>query len=445
MPKVLQSKEVERDSAVKNAIKYIKSCAYKGTAIKVELEAELNREGGSSRECDNCYGNGSIDCGFCTDGETEGADGEWVSCTECEGYGTISCDFCDGIGEGQNSWGAFENESDCRDFIISHVSPEAAKALIYSKFYNDGSVDSEFTFTLPIDKAPLTIEFIKAFKELGETIGNGIDVSGAGMHIAILNSKSGNYPGGNKVDWDLTASFAKSMGHLMPALYFLASADHRSRDSYFREPKVDDTKYCAVNTDSNCFEYRVFETCYDCPERILDFICVIAKTLQFYTKKKVDLDFFGKVGPLDFGGQGEGIERFYFTEKHLDALALGVKVLKPDYKTFAELKKERNFKLSKSRLKKTSVKEDAMYRADYDTAKKSQKRQMEQAIARATTDWENYLNEHGTTQTVSYLGNKEDFIRSSCDYLRAAVPSTEREYIKQRKGQAHKTSMSLVV
>lgn len=279
---------VSLDQSVQYAIDYIKACPLKGRYVKVELEGHCNRR---------------------------------------------------------------SPDAVCKAYMLSNVSAEARESLVYSKFYNDGSVDSEFTFTLPIDKARLVPEFIVAFKKLALSMGK-LDVEGSGMHIAILNSPTGNYPDTNTLSSDCLRNFRATLNRLMPSLFFLASAGEQSRPLHFRYPSVSSEKYSAVNTGNGVLEYRVFETCYDRPEAFLDFLCVIANTLQFYKPEPTTFDFFGKIGELRMPEEGYDLTRFYSTSKHIDALEAGVNVLKPLHKTYDQLKLERKFSVDKGYLRR---------------------------------------------------------------------------------------------
>lgn len=430
----------ERDRALNEALEFIKNCPYKGTAIKVELEAELNREG-QSNECRDCNGNGENYCQVCDDGLT--AEGE--TCGSCEGEYLLRCDTCSGTGENPGRSASYESERECKEFILRHVSQEARDSLIFSKFYDDGSVDSEYTFTLPLDKASLTIEFIEAFNALAQEIGNGIDTNGAGMHIAILNSRDGNYPLGNKLNATYTKNFRNAMNHLMPALYFLGSADHESRDTGYRVPQVSDDKYSAVNFGCDVFEYRVFETCYKRPEAIIDFICVIAKSLQFYQRKATTLDFFGKVGSIGFGTKGRGIERFYYSQKHLDALQYGVAVLKPSYKTFADLKKERNFKLTPKRIKDIDTKRTLRWRQEFSAVKERNKENLERLKAEAALHWEAETTYSSNNRMAEQYGSRENFIERYVMSRRANYPTRVDTYIRSKLQALDNTGTQLTI
>lgn len=279
----------DKETAIKQAILSMKKGAYKATAIKVELEAQLDRD-----------------------------------------------DYSD-------FW--------CEDYILNHVPTKTRDKTIFCKFYNDGSVDSECTVTVPIDHPEYILDYIDAFKKLVNRIGNDCNTEGAGMHICILNSRRGNYPTGNNLKAEYHQNFYKAVYPLLPALYFLGSCDYISRSLEYRLPKISTSKYSAIHCGLDCYEFRVFETCYNYPERFYDYLIVVANCLQFYSKDRVVPAFKGKIGDLGFPSDGEGVGRFYFSYDHIKALELGLNILKPSYKSIETLKKERAFHLNARSLK----------------------------------------------------------------------------------------------
>lgn len=441
---------LDRDAAVAQAIQFIKDCPYKGTAIKIELEAELSRDDYSTPgSCSDCDGAGFGYCEYCNDGEIYSEIEGYTTCPNCDGDYELRCSTCDGTGDGPGFNSNFSDEKDCEDFILEQVSNEAQKALIYRNFYNDGSVDSEFTFTLPLDKASYAIEFIQAFKTLADEIDNGLDTDGAGMHVAILNSKNGNYPRGNSLHYPYVKNFADGMQHLLPALFFLGSADYRSRDIGYRMPQVSDDKYSAINYSSDVFEYRVFETCYDRPETILDYICVIANSLQFYGPAPTVLPFFGKVGKLSFGCRGEGLERFYYSQKHLDALRLGVDVLKPAYKTYSQLKKERNFKVSVNKVKKDQVRLHYQWREEFKTVKLANKVRQKREMATLQEEINYYKRayNHSDDEAAREMGykDKNDLFKQRKDYAQQRFPTQVRQYLRGKEAEYFGSGTTITV
>lgn len=379
------------EDSVAKAIQTIKESDYKGLYIKVELEAQMNRD-----------------------------------------------------------W----DEDDCEQWIEDHVSDEAKKALVYGRFYDDGSVDSEFTFTVPIDNPYVVIEYINAFKELSHEAGNGLQVDGAGMHIAILNSKDGNYSNrqnsddGNKLSPKRTANFAASMTSLLPALYFLGTSDARSRGLGFREPVVCKNnysrgKYQAISHMSQVFEYRVFDTCYDKPEAFLDYLCVIAKSLQFYKLTKVTMPFFGKIGQLVFPDEGYHLSRFYQSIKHLEALNLGLAILKPDHKSIEQLKKERSFDIDDKKLAEADKKLTLKWQAEYDNAKKL----FNQTVERKKTQLGQYYDSErnygntfdGMAKDVWIKREIDRWLKTEFDYMETPdkFVDKKKQEVLQRGGRSY--------
>lgn len=404
MTSSVKSMTKEQRAEFQSAIEQIKTGDYHGTAVKVELEAQLNR--GSNRfyegnadewqDCPGCDGDASLFCEDCTeDGyspcpneceegwvNASGEEGDETRCPneDCEdGYincvnplcdeGTVTCSECDGEGQVRieveesdepheySKYGRTWSEETCKQFLLDHVPTSAKEALIFSHFYYDGSVDSEFTFTLPIDNAHMAVYFIEAFNLLAEAVGHGLNTSRAGMHTAILNSPHGNYPGGNNLDGSKHRNFCNAMIPLMPALYFLASPDRESRALGYRGPNVGTGKSSAINGGPGCYEFRVFETCYKRPLAFIDNLIVIANCLKYYKATPTDTSM--KLGELGFK-DGTGLERFYYSVKHVEALERGLKILKPQYKSVAQLMKERNLEISKDKLieKERKLKQD---------------------------------------------------------------------------------------
>lgn len=234
----------------------------------------------------------------------------------------------------------------CKTLILNRISPEAREALTFSKFYRDGSVDSEYTFTIPIEKARLLPEFLVAFKSLSEDTGK-LEVGKAGMHMALMTS--GDYSGGRvqgpALDPDKLTNFKTEMVKLMPALFFLGSADHRSRELGYRRPIISDTKYSAIHVIYGGFEYRVFQTCYDKPEMILQFVQVIAKTLKFYGTTTIKKPMFRKFDFYECQDRSKAyVSRFFQTPEAIEALDKGLEYLKPDGTTADLLKAQRYFR-----------------------------------------------------------------------------------------------------
>jgi hypothetical protein len=345
-----------------DAIKLIKSKGF--SHIKVELEAELNRGDNDRSDCPDCD-EGFVHCencdnsGYVTATDQSGNDYE-VECLPCNGEGTQECGGCGGRGVQESSW----DTNDCQRWITERLAPEINKAFTYVDFYDDGSVDSEITFTLPIDKAHYTIDIIKAFRDLAETItgdnGNGIDISGSGMHIAIL--PSGSYPSSKRLNARYIENFKREVTKLLPALFFSASHCEITRDLDYRHPRItDDEKYSAIYTlGDRCIEYRLFDTCYDQPEAFFDKVEVIAGTLKFYSRQKL------KVGFKEFSLPDVRHVNDWFTNlETYEALRETIKHVSPAKKGLERLKRERNVTVTKKSLVAEMRDKMREYRADY--------------------------------------------------------------------------------
>lgn len=447
VPDVVASEVMKRCAEMRDGV-------YHATAYKIELEAQFGRLGfgeDDDERCNECD-DGLVDC------PNDDCDDGWVGCETCEQQGVvtdpndatqeITCTDCDGEGsircpeegcddgyvrcsnECDEGWIHYESEIPawghdrvCLEYILDEVASKLGvewdnsaigtmgvgmhnmayvknpiEGVSFAGFYNDGSVDSEMTVTIDIDKPFIGMEFLAAWKKMGEAIGNGMDTDGAGMHIAILNSQNGTYPDGNSLHPIRAKNFQVAMERLMPALFFLSSCDWKSRALRFRMPRVtlpneygydnQAAKYAAVSGWKNCFEYRVFETCYNKPQALLDYLIVIAKTLRYYRITPKKLQWFGTIGDLGMK-DGRGVNRFFYTTKHLQALDAGLKALKPTYKDIDTLKRERNFRITPERLAHKELKLRCaltqQYREYVDRMKRSEESDME-AIKR---DWKN--------------------------------------------------------
>lgn len=354
------------DANLEKAIRQIKDAGF--SHIKVELEADLGRDG--DRYCSNCD-EGSVSCDTCdsegyVDAERPNGSTVEVECDECDGEGYTSCHECDGEGY----VGGYYDEDWCDEFIRENVSQEARDHLTYGEFYEDGSVDSEFTFTIPIEHAAELPQWIEAFKKIGEETGNGVDTSGAGMHISVIPDYArGSYPVSRAMPSANINNFIEQTTKLLPALFFLASPDEVSRELGYRNPQVDAReKYSAIYTHSNtCIEFRLFETTYKEPTKIFEHIQVIAKTLEFYKDPSKKVETLGKQFGFN-GGYGK-VERFYNTPEKIDILRKQLKYIRPDGRTISELFAERKVPMITELKRKQSKRVGELRREYYRTIK----------------------------------------------------------------------------
>lgn len=300
--------------SVKSTVQAIKDAGF--GYVKVELEAQLDRpydnDEGEYVTCGECYGDGHHSCDTCdgegyTEVELTRPDGstsditEEITCDDCYGDGHIDCSECEGSGEVYEEYdsdGEFGSVQVCEDFIMDNISKEAKEALIYGRFYNDGSVDSEYTFTIPVEKVNVLPEFINSFNKLAEAVGNGMDVDGAGMHIAVLPTESnGRYPVPSTVGLNPEGlqNFTTEVTKLLPALFIAATSGNFTRDLNYRNPKIERDKYSAIHVvNGRCLEFRLFETCYQRPEAVFEFLETISRTLEYYKDPSKKVEVQGK-------------------------------------------------------------------------------------------------------------------------------------------------------
>lgn len=180
--------------------------------------------------------------------------------------------------------------------------------MTYAEFYYDGSVDSELTFTIKVTAAEKVIHVFEAWQALVDKIGNGIEVTGAGMHITVL--RSGKYPTSGRLDPQKLSNFTDEVTKLLPALFIGATSGGFTRALNFRYPRIShNDKYSAIYTrGGTSIEYRLFETCYQRPETYWEFLGVIARTLEYYKNPRKKVESKGEVyeiydnGPNHLGG-----------------------------------------------------------------------------------------------------------------------------------------------
>jgi hypothetical protein len=426
---------------LEHALKSMAEGYHKTTAAKLEMEADFGRPRHGSGDCDDCEGTGYVYCDYCDEGQQEhehwdcleGCDIDSVQCHECEGNYRTDCSECEGegqLGEGESDW---SDPLTCQEFLMKNVPESARKAVKFIKFYRDGSVDSECTLTVPIKKAYVLVHFIEAWNKLGEAIGNGMDIANAGMHISILNDSRCYYQPGadsNSLNALYVNNFAKAMTPLLPALYFLASPSQQSRGLGFRTPRIHSSKggvYPAICTHGcTTLEYRVFETCYDKPLMLVDFLIVIAKTLQFYKPEPTVTSL--NIGELGFK-EGNGLNRLYFTSKHLTALEKGLKWLKPDYKTIDQLKAERSFDVDTAKLKAEEKQRRDEWTAKFAEIKKARKARRLAVYHRELCRAYDSIAE-GTDMDATAFAKER--LKEALENDEFWLKGTVRQYIKQR-------------
>jgi hypothetical protein len=365
--------------------------------VKVELEAKLGRNGRSD-PCSECNQSGWTQCSACnSSGYVKASISNSIAetvieCGQCQGDGRFECRRCNGRGFLRGGW----SDRWCRDAILRLLKPEVVRNIVYSEFYYDGSVDSEYTFTMPTENAHQVINVIEAFNGLADRIGNGLSIDNAGMHISVL--PSGTYPcRAGLLDQSLMRNFRREVAKLLPALYFLGTHTSQTRGLSFRKPHVSsEEKYSAIYTHGDtAIEYRLFDPCFDKPEAFYDKLEVIAATLKYYSNmtSKTAYKIFNMYDVTE-------LSRLYGDTDNYEALLSTVKEVKPD-KTFTSLKAERHFNISKPKIKKAMESERQRYE-DYATA--DYERLLRDRNQRIISAHEHILSTHITTDVSNRFG-----------------------------------------
>lgn len=354
-----------KEQVVVDAVKAAKRSQFGLTAIKVELEIRFHRD----NQPRPTYG-----CSKCTSGEVLHSGCRGVGCIGCSHNGRKACMTClfknidwnnlrlvnDYVLKQLVKFGLAERIPDGERYAHSYFY-RPKSPLVFAKTYNDVTVDTELTFTLSVEEpesALLLPKFLKAFYGLKKHLNQEPSVAGAGMHMSLLNSEGGVYPTySTPSEVAKFRNFRKSMILLMPALFFLGSPDSKSRPMGYRRPMVEQQHYSAINYGSGALEFRVFETCYEYPETILDNVVVMCNCLRFWTKKYTRNHLQKITKECLFGNDGGGeLSRLFVTTQHIDLLNRGLRMIKPSYRTITELKTQRNFTITKRAIRSKEVK-----------------------------------------------------------------------------------------
>lgn len=374
------------------------------THLKFELEANFQRVhdddyceycDDGSVECYECSGRGDFTCQNC-DGESEIqiSETEAAPCGECDD-GYISCEYCDGgytecvdcEGGGYSYGKEPYSDDDIYSDIMELLSDEAKQKIVFMRVYNDGSVDTECTFTVHKSGLKYVPEIIRAFKTVGERYGH-FDIIGAGMHIAVLTD--GTYRDTDKIfNPHGIDRFKNSMQPLLPALFFLGTLGAKTRSMGYRLPRIGDSlsqqsewlrnpKYSAIHLIPNdraegrgicAIEFRLFEPCYDTPDRVFEYVETIAKSMQYYSNEnkqvpKTTCKFDMKRVEATF----QPLSDIYLSHNNARYLAQTIHELLPDGITYDDAKRARNCKLDHAHIDKVNKRRMAKVYADIENA-----------------------------------------------------------------------------
>lgn len=415
---------------IKQVLKNIKNKGF--GYIKIELEADMAR---ATTSCSRCFGDGYYPCDQCDgDGHLQ-ENGQLATCPNCL-RGNVRC---------VHSL-RYRDTSTCQRFINTHVSKKALKSLVYGRFMVDGSVDSEYTLTLPIQKAHYAVEFIHAFNKLAKAIGKPMEVQGAGMHIALMPEDSDGYYSRGDNDYYLDnnklANFRIQMQKLLPALYFLGTGNHRTRGMSYRYPRISSEKYSAINYGSSVLEYRVFETCYDNPMQILQFFEVIEKSLNYWNdtiilpKKIMDSRYTFNIP------KGHDLQRLFNESHRFDALKETLPYLQPDGTTFKSLCKQRSFGITLAKIKKQEQQAETTLRNQWPEFKERQEESLKKQLERAEFDYDNSPDWKAELRNDG-IDTKDLLLKQTITRFYNGKPRTVRQFMATKKPKSYECNVTL--
>lgn len=234
------------------------------------------------------------------------------------------------------------------------------RPLVFSKVYTDS--ETEWTTTLSLEKASDVLYapfLVDAFNALIEANGNGVNVEYSGMHTAFIQGEGGRYPSDTDDEQrNIFKNYAKSMRPLLPALYLLGANRMENgagitRSTSPRQPLISSTdKYSAIAYRYGAVEFRIFDTCYDNRDQLLDNIVVMAQSISKYWRKQYADSGVMTDNPVYFGTSAceshskNKIESLYVVKDHIVLLNKGLRCIKPPYMTVKEVKQQRNFRLT---------------------------------------------------------------------------------------------------
>ncbi len=261
----------------------------------------------------------------------------------------------------------FGDDADAELFVLGRLPQSVRDAIVFAKLYDDPSCGTELTVTLPTLKADLIIPIMAAMRDLyrattGDDSGD-VSMSNCGMHITVMTGS--RYPAPSySLNQAGADNFAVQVTKLLPALYAAATHNGTTRGYTFREPRVSPgSKYSAIYSHSDsCYEYRLFDPCFDRPDAVFEKLGVIARTLEYYANpaKRVKLkssDFYLKYEST--------IAASLDTVENLNALNECLPLIVPKYGSIKDFKTARGINLNKTDVAAAARKRLERYRYEY--------------------------------------------------------------------------------
>lgn len=303
----------------------IKACKKKGfNYFKAELEVatgDIIRKKPPKHKCNNgridcphCNGSGVRICSYCSGlGYTVNDQGIPITCQLCLGFEPV-CPVCEGtreIGcpqclEGEYGRSCTRNRlsrEEAKNLILEKLPQKLKNKLIYSKVYNDPSVDIEWTFTIKIEDFPLMTDYIKTFVSVLKPISSNWQTWNAGMHLSLMSESD---PNKSKLNLKNFENLKANGQNLLMGLYSLATVGEKTRAWHFRGPAISlEQKGSAIfGHGGNYLEFRVFDPCYEKPERVKKYLKIMAGMLKYYsTKPEIIPEYVGEQA-MKIGGNG---------------------------------------------------------------------------------------------------------------------------------------------
>lgn len=417
--------ESQRNNELIKLVDRLKRSPFKPTGVKIELEGGIGRR-------NRCGAN----CSFANEGEPhEGC--------KCFSDTRVANDFVLAYLEQfglskklpRQEWGTFR---------YSYVYVMTG-ACAFSRVYTD--CETEWTITIRLDKSENVLvlpHLIDAFNALAKANGTKkINVDGAGMHTAFIQGKNGMYPAENNDQYNNIRfkNFSKSMTPLLPALYFLGS-NRMSRGKAItrsfgpRQPAVSNAdKYSAVAYRGGALEFRVFDTCYDDREHVLDNVAVMARSVAKYWRREYRSPAVDKylTKPVYFGNtKWESInklEDLFTVKEQIQLLNEGLRRLKPNYYSISDIKLKRKFKKTQNTCKQVNLDKHR------DAYKKYLNRLNWDVQWSVSRDMYNYVD------SIGYNSEQEDNIEEKIEKARQDILARTLKARKPKEFEAFATEL----
>jgi hypothetical protein len=242
------------------------------------------------------------------------------------------CDTCDGNCRSEED--SHYEELDA--YILNTIPREAREAIVFTRAYLDGTVDTEYTFTIATEAVRYVPDVIRAFQGYCDNNGGDFNSDNAGFHIAVLTERT--YPCQIGLNREKLDNFKSQVTRLLPALMHEASPDRYTRGLEYRHIKIREydgdssNKYSAIYIQTGAMEYRVFDPCYDDPEYVFEYIQAIASTLRYYSKRKLKANLYDRYEIPQINGTRVSLGKLFEGYDNITALQNTLRYINPNSK-----------------------------------------------------------------------------------------------------------------